>query len=216
MVKSSQVPNSFPRTGSILHTSAKRFLWGPAIPLRTSQILQRILGPGPGPAGQPLSGLWFAIWPFITSSVGTYHSSPTTQSAHTAYSLEVQSELSKPRLLSPRGPRCPAHPLSATLLQTAGPAQPSGHRSPEAAGAVHLPQATKGGFTNQRGRENKAVTSVRHEAGSQNNAGQSPVALSQHGPAPAPWAPGRMEKHPGSQLAVLAQTWEVWVSAGSF
>ena len=25
-----------------------------------------------------------------------------------------------------------------------------------------------------------------------------------------------MEKHPGSQLAVLTQTWEVWVSVGWF
>jgi hypothetical protein len=78
------------------------------------------------------------------------------------------------------------------------------------------PTSHKGGFTNQRGRENKAVTSVHHEAGSQNNSGQSPVAVNQPQPEQAPWAPGRMQKHPGSQLAVLAQTWEVWVSVGSF
>lgn len=67
MVKSSQVPNSFPRNDSILHTSAKRFLWGPS-PQGLHRYFKKFWAWAQAQQGSPCPTLWFVIWPFITSS----------------------------------------------------------------------------------------------------------------------------------------------------
>lgn len=66
MVKS-QVPSSFPRAGSVFHTRAKRFLWGPA-PQGLHRYFKEFWAWAQAQQGSPCPALWFVIRPFITSS----------------------------------------------------------------------------------------------------------------------------------------------------
>ena len=172
-----------------------------------SQTLRRAPGRGPSTAGQPLSSP-VVCDPAIQSWlwVGTYHSSTTTQSAPCC--LEA-----KPRAAQASG--CPAPSPAAPALclpapwQLAQPAWLRGVPEPRNSRAGHPPWATKGDSLIKGARENKAVTTAHHGAGSQNNTG--PVACQLWVP---PGAPGLGEKHIVGQLAAPDQTWEMQVSAG--